>query len=385
MKKLLFLVIIMMMAVLSFCQNWKKISLNTSEDLKKIIVLNNQTIIFSKNHCWVSQGRDLTKWNRLPIPESSSISPVVFQGKIFINSDGPLYISEDNCQTWQAISVTNVVALAANKDAIFAFKNGTGTPCLKSNDGISFSTLSSLVVPDGFQQPPTSFYFAKAMGDTIIASSFHPLSMYGTYRSYDGGNNWQYVVPEYGVSVNDFTLIRGQLEEVGHHSSIPRLIALGYFNLFAEGGELYAVESTDQDNWFAGSKISQGNIEEGGMIMRNLDVTHIFLCPEIIRALKYNGTNVIAVGNQGAVYILGDIISTVGKVCQTENLYIYPNPTTGSLTINVSTKKKITIFNISGTELMNLFPQEKKIDLKLPSPGIYFIKQGEEAKKVIVI
>ncbi len=422
MKKIVLSLVFAVILLPVFCQYnvqiWQKLEINTTENLKKIILFNDQTIIFSNNHCW--RSNNLINWEVFPIPESFNITPVVFKGKIYINSKTLIFSSSDAGETWQPgpdILWPYVSYLAANENTIFAFIDGKGATSYRSNDGENFALIPNLILPDGYHYPPTLFRFAKANGDTITGSTSHPYSMYGKFYSYDNGETWTITQAIHDILLTDVAFrFDGEMMEVGLYPAFDRYISSGYTNLFALGGSFYAAENHYYDFWLAGSVFSQNRSRNTGMIMANLNITDIFYCPEIIRALKHNGHNLIAVGDSGAVYVLGDIIRPANtnyqpkqdlhifpdtsyvlgniirparKDCQPKkDLGVFPNPSKGQLAIaGITPGEKITIFNNLGCEIMSFIPQgnEESINLdRLPLPGVYYLRQGSVKKKIIL-
>lgn len=392
MKKIIFLFcFIAIVLPRSFAQskNWQKISINTSDDLKKIIVIDGKTIIFSNDKLWKSS--DLLNWEQISIPESYSITPVVFKGRIYINSISSIYTSSDAGQTWQASNsvVGRCACLTANENTLFAFKDGKGATSYKSDDGVNFQVMENLVLPSGYMYPDTYFEFAKAGGDTIICSVYHPLSMYAKYFSYDNGENWTRTNAAHNMLITDVAFrYDNEFIEVGLNQGQVLYLSSGYANLCAEGGKFYAVENYYYNFWLAGLVTSQDGSGHTGMIMSNMDITHIFYCPEVIRALKYNDPHLIAVGDAGAVYVLGEVYTSLNKYeSSDETLEVFPNPSSGEITIRCALRhnEQIIVYNAFGSKIKNFVPKERETTINLSeAPGAYLVRYGSANKKIIL-
>ena len=84
----------------------------------------------------------------------------------------------------------------------------------------------------------------------------------------------------------------------------------------------------------------------------------------------------------------GCYITKVEEVVTPKANAIYPNPTSGSLTIELAEESNISIFNTMGQSIMNLNNVSGVQQLHLSEAGIYFVRisneNGVEVKKVIV-
>lgn len=103
-----------------------------------------------------------------------------------------------------------------------------------------------------------------------------------------------------------------------------------------------------------------------------------------------------AVGSCGSVYeYAGNYTNIFGNTSSVSNvesalaIEVYPNPTTGHLTVLLPTDAAVmTIFNMLGQEVFQKQLSGKKIDLQLDDPGVYNIhiatKQGIATRKIMV-
>jgi chitinase len=103
-----------------------------------------------------------------------------------------------------------------------------------------------------------------------------------------------------------------------------------------------------------------------------------------------------AVGSCGSVYeYAGNYTNIFGNTSSVSNvesalaIEVYPNPTSGHLTVLLPTDAAVmTIFNMLGQEVFQKQLSGKKIDLQLDDPGVYNIhiatKQGIAARKIMV-
>lgn len=69
-----------------------------------------------------------------------------------------------------------------------------------------------------------------------------------------------------------------------------------------------------------------------------------------------------------------------------KQLTLYPNPSTGSFTVQLEANEKLIVYNTQGEQVYTqyLYSGENLIDLSLKS-GLYFVKVGETSKQLLVL
>ena len=81
-------------------------------------------------------------------------------------------------------------------------------------------------------------------------------------------------------------------------------------------------------------------------------------------------------------------ITKVEEVVTPKANAIYPNPTSGSFTIELAEESNISIFNTMGQNIINLNKVSSVQQLHLNETGVYFVRisneNGVEVKKVVV-
>jgi hypothetical protein len=81
--------------------------------------------------------------------------------------------------------------------------------------------------------------------------------------------------------------------------------------------------------------------------------------------------------------------TTVPEVVEKRNeLHVYPNPVKNSLNIetaNISAAEEVLVFDILGNKVLSERISEKQFSLSTTAlhPGVYFIKVGNQVKRVI--
>ena len=99
-----------------------------------------------------------------------------------------------------------------------------------------------------------------------------------------------------------------------------------------------------------------------------------------------NGSKSINSANTYSFYGMFDT-ETVGlKELESSSLSVYPNPTTGKITIESSNVERIEIYNLSGVLIQST--NNKEINLSQEAKGIYFVKlitkSGTTTEKIIL-
>jgi hypothetical protein len=82
-----------------------------------------------------------------------------------------------------------------------------------------------------------------------------------------------------------------------------------------------------------------------------------------------------------------EILSVVSLICENEQVLIYPNPTTGVLTVNAGADEFAGIFDASGRNvsetIMVLNKAQFEVDLSGFSAGLYYLQIGDKRHKLL--
>ena len=284
---------------------WHKILVNTNEDFLKVIQFKEEILIFSNEHCYSSNVSDLKKWEKREIPDHFPFLNhnkswlTVHHNLIFFAGKQGLYSSRD-AKTWEKCLDTfeSFGAIASDEDLgkIYLF-SGFGSYIFDdiSNKAEKNSGLDSTMKcywPRYVVILPLSSWFD---GDTIFLDGMQ-LSSYVNFFSVDGVH-WQ---QRCGNLTYD--ICRGQ-KVCDDHSGII-FYAVGDINIKKVGGQFFAVENYKGDYFFGGlTNKYYDNVPEGGIIVKNQDFDSAFFCQEQINDLEDTDCGLVAVGQNGAIYI----------------------------------------------------------------------------------
>ena len=394
MKKFLFFLLALIAASnICFAQNaWIKIDVQTSENLQKVIILNTKTLIFSNSNCYI--GTNLDNWEKIDIPDSYNICPVVFKGYIYINCKDGVYKSLDG-NNWEKSSSLSALSLAANEKKIFAFTNDPNHIAFESSNGIDFSEIAGVKnlysARDGdaeFCSP--NFKFAEAFGDTIYASGLTSSGqMERTCRSFDNGITW---ASEGSCEfITDMELGNyGLVSTVQNHIGAYFIVHGKYSELALSGGVFRTLKYFDDNLYCGGINYSK----TGGVIMLNNSIGNIFYTPEPINRLASNQYYMIAVGEKGSVYVLkNDFTDYLLSAKSTSEIQsasatsktIFPNPVMDVLNITTTPGETIKIIDLNGKIIKSLVATEEQSSVNVCdlSSNIYIIKSGNRTGKFI--
>jgi hypothetical protein len=107
---------------------------------------------------------------------------------------------------------------------------------------------------------------------------------------------------------------------------------------------------------------------------------------EHYRQMYFSSGDSPDVNKRPYVVICYDITSDIEEQYNKENLLIYPNPTSGIITIDIPYFKQIEIYNINGILIKKT--NMRNIDLSEQAKGVYFVKiitkENMEIKKIII-
>ena len=188
-----------------------------------------------------------------------------------------------------------------------------------------------------------------------------------------------------------------------------------------------AIAVDENDNAYVTGTFASSQLKFGLITLINRGAYDIYVakfdsnCNEIwavdVGAIGEEGGRGIAKSIDGSVYIIGDFYSFyitfnsqsitnsgsndifIAKlnnvtgieenISHSENTFLYPNPTNGSINIkSISTIKDLKITNLAGQLLVHLKPNDNEVNYQFDNDGIYFVQiensTSVETKKVIV-
>lgn len=380
---------------------WTKVNIGATENLEKILISGNKTLIFSNTDCYI--GTNLSNWEKIDIPDSKNICPVIFQGYIYINCKDGIYKSSDG-KSWEKsaslsampITAITAISLAVNNKKIFAFTGEKFHIAFESTDGVNFNEivdLQKLVFPNYAQGYSWGgcpwFGFAEAFGDTIFASGLTSMGSEMTCRSFDNGITWTEGIG--GECITDMELRSyGLTSTANNHSGFCFIIHDKYNELVMQSGVFLTLK-------YFGSCYYGGRANGGGIIMVEKNIGNIFYPPEAINRLESNEYYIIAVGEKGTVYVIKNdftdyllsakspavIQSDITEV--NKGINIFPNPASNILNIIAIPGETIKIIDLNGKTVKSLLATGKKslIDIGNLEDGVYIVKSGNTTAKFI--
>ncbi|MBA3663500.1 MAG: T9SS type A sorting domain-containing protein [Bacteroidetes bacterium] len=117
----------------------------------------------------------------------------------------------------------------------------------------------------------------------------------------------------------------------------------------------------------------------------NASGASIVVTPSVTSLYAVTGTNTFGCKNSATITQSVSICTKLETVNARDDFMIYPNPTTGRISIIANRNLKVTVYNTLGSELYNyeLREGENEIDISNQAKGIYFIKVGDVIKKIV--
>ena len=106
--------------------------------------------------------------------------------------------------------------------------------------------------------------------------------------------------------------------------------------------------------------------------------------------VTFNSQNITNSGsNDIFIAKLNNVTGIEENRSHSENTYLFPNPTSGSINIkSISAIKDLKITNLAGQLLVHVKPNENDVNYQFDKEGIYFVQiennSAVETKKVIV-
>jgi hypothetical protein len=271
-----------------------------------------------------------------------------------------VYASIDNGLSWTLSNSgipsgysPNDFAIAANGDIYLAASQWNGSSfspkLMKSiNSGSSWTEIIMVGLTN--VQNTNSLIFCG--NKLLMSGSNSSTATYFVYASIDNGLNWTSSnsgIPS-GYSVNDFTLKTGQ--------------------------EIYAACSQWNGTGFSPKIIKSTN---SGAVWT--DITGLTGLTDLqnTNSIIYMNNSLLLSGSNSSTSSYYVYISSITSSIEEEGnviCSIFPNPTHDNLTLNISQKATIEIFNMEGKKIL-MFTQKNKqstFDISNLSNGIYIIK-----------
>jgi photosystem II stability/assembly factor-like uncharacterized protein len=317
-----------------------------------------------------------------------------------------VWLSTDNGASWTArgnSAFTGVYSLAFLGTNIFAgtYENGVwrstdlGKSWAPANNGIAkqdiygMAAIGSNLVAIGlggiFQSTDSGANWKSTSDRYALESSATPLAVGGKYlyaatiggllRSADSGTSWITISDSSSLAVaangsdvytsNDSGFFHSSDNGDSWTRTSTKTFGLTYVygkNIFAgpsRANDITCFVSTDQgSNWIDLNQNSRST------------------------SLIVSGPNIIKGSNNSGIWYrpIPDFVAGVGKEIKSElNVSLFPNPTTGSVTIQSTSENivHITISNLLGEsviELANPNSPEFTLDLSKLPPGTYFVR-----------
>jgi hypothetical protein len=388
--------------------NWTKIEIGTTtENLQKVIILGTKTLIFSNTNCYI--GTNLSNWEKIDIPDSRNICPVIFQGYIYINcSDGIYKSKSSDGKNWVKSASITTTSLAANNKKMFALTVSEDHIAYESTDGINFNEITAVqdLYPNsryGWDYAP-NFTFLKAFGDTIYASGEISDGPSETdCHSFDNGVTWIGEAFMVNGVYNDIrSMVITDMELRGYeglvctandHSGIFFIIRSKNMKFTMPYGVFLTLKTFGYP-YYAGRSNGGGVIMEGDA--GSVNIGNIFYTPEQINRLEANQFYIIGIGSNGAVYVIKNdftdyllanspaAISGITEVSK-EKIDIFPNPTSDILNIMATPGETIKVIDLNGRIVKSLLATEEKtvINVSDLNNSVYIVRSGNKVTKFI--
>ena len=374
MKKLILLTIIVIYTNISKAQ-WTQVSTGL-HTLRIESFAISDTNIFAGTFdgvCLSTNNGDTWTWTNSGIPAGNIIHAIVIKDtNIFaaaLNGGGGVYLSTDNGTSWNNMLGGHCSTLAICDTGVFSVNDGNlylstdnGSSWTLANTGLpQNASVSSFVTSGTYTYAGTSegVYLTTNYGGSWSSVSaglptfplINTLAINGTnifagteydgiFLSADSGNTW--------TAVNS-----------GYGNAPVKSFAFSGTNIFVATGNNGGVFlSTDYGNTWAADSF---NLPSNALIISDSTI--------------FVGTEGFGVWRRS----LSNVITGINEIKKEENIYLYPNPTNGKVTItSKSILKSIKVFNILGEVVYSSTPDNSQstIEINLPyfSKGIYFIK-----------
>lgn len=224
------------------------------------------------------------------------------------------------------IELDGVLYFSSLKDVFKSTDNGATWSVVSTAPNIPDGTVTSLCATD----------------DALILTIYG----YGTHKSTDGGLTWTMILGgSFGTLTNNMT------------------IAYYYNGYLFVGGALGMVYVSEDDgaNW---TEMNIGGIE-------------IVQCFHYFNGYIYAGTN-------SNLHRYEYAMSTVNMDEEIPNTFnVFPNPTTGLITIENDTFTTFDIINVNGEVVHTGSTSLRTIDLSAQPQGVYFLRVNNQVVKIV--
>ena len=332
--------------------NWIPINNGFSGSKKfRNIIAKDSNIFAIKNYDGICRSTDYgLNWSlsNNGIDSNSKATCIAFSGNNILAGDywnGGIYISNDNGINW-VLNTNNgiythlrVKSFASKNDTIYAL---TLSGLIQStNGGLSWSYIYQPYTSE-FQMGDICF-----SGGNIILIKYPMIYLPGTYNGWyaisnDNGNTWTdlSITPEY-----------------------PYISSMASNNSFVFASTNLGV-FLSTDNGYSWINISDNLIN-----------------PNCLKVM-INGNYLYVSIESGGIWrrALSDFVG-IKENTQNNQLHLYPNPATNSLTLNLSQQQglqnaTVSIYDIQGKQLLqqNIVEPQTQIDISSFAKGIYIVK-----------
>lgn len=220
--------------------------------------------------------------------------------------------------------------------------------------------------------------------DTLILAGWDGTFAYkgAMYRSYDAGATWQAIIHDSTYSTYTGTHFLNGMVGFAVYSDWT-----GTYTVLAktiDGGNTWTTIHSDATSSFVevfmvnqtrGYISVQGTSTHGiSITVDGVNWTHDYTTPHPVRRFYGNGNAIWGIGDAGMI-VKNATGNSVNEVLEIENTNMYPNPTTGDVHMNFGKPAVVTVFDITGNEIMHTktFPGEK-LDLAHLPNGLYMAK-----------
>jgi hypothetical protein len=383
--RLLASLVLVLLGVEVYAQNnekWEAIT--TPQSLRTgitsaVVTDDSRIFAFGGNKCSVSSDFGKT-WESSIVPyefSGSGSSSVVFKGQVYLATDDGLISSVDG-SNWEMRTSpgSHFSKLAANDKFAFAVDYDQ---CYRTTDGIVWEKIQGLDA----EQIST----ICADGDTIrVVSLNSTLDDSYSVVSYDNGENW-ITKENLGIISQSVDAYQGQwnvvgLKNVSDYVFDTDLSSRGQFNFDYSSGALQTTHYFAGRCWMGGYCTKDDKFS-AGIIMADGELSSLdFIGNSDIVLITSNRKDLaLALASSGQMFILKNgMVSAVqpgisAATVATDFLSVYPNPTTGSVTVKTGMlTKMIEVRSLHGV-LIKQYPvnsNELKIDLP-QAAGIYLL------------
>lgn len=350
----------------------------TYNDVKDFYSINNKFYLNTNREFLTST--DAQTWNKNKIPTDFGISKMKFIDEktalgVFYRdynfSTKDLYKTIDGGETWRLINYTSMIDFE-----MFDTKNGVS---LDNYGKVFYTTDGGNSFQETAKDRLTNF---QKVGNIVFSNSYnmYPVTI---YTSSNNGKTWDslYSFPE--ADIYDMKFISEQKGfVVGRYDSNFKTI---------DGGKTWTKLDLPYE-WYQHVNFFNESIgiiiDEDGLFYLTKDAgeTWQYILSKSLNNSYYDGKNVYLTGTYGKVYkmTIDDLSVDELLIDVNNNFSLYPNPTKGELTVQLSTKSsflKADIYNLIGHKVLEI--NTEKFNTSQLSKGIYIIKLYTKEGKIM--